>query len=77
MLPHYRGSALSTMPPKKTQAPMPIKVSAVAHREAKRLLELTSLRGWSALGIERTDPPSMMAIVEEALLLLSRQQGNR
>jgi hypothetical protein len=63
------------MKPRKapTQAPRPIRVSDVAHREAKRLLQVASLNGWSALGIERTDPPSMMAILEESLLLLAKQ----
>ena len=51
----------------------PIRVSDLAHREAKRLVEVASLKGWSALGIDRTDPPSMMSILEEALLLLGKQ----
>jgi hypothetical protein len=61
-------------PPKAAaKTPRPIRVSDVAHREAKRLLQVASLKGWSALGIERTDPPSMMAILEESLLLLAKQ----
>jgi len=62
--------------PKKSApsaGPRPIRVSDGAYREAKRLLEIASLRGWSALGIERTDPPSMMAIMEEALLFLAKR----
>jgi hypothetical protein len=54
-------------------APRPIRVSDIAYRQAKQLVEVASLKGWSALGIERTDPPSMMAILEESLALLARQ----
>jgi hypothetical protein len=57
----------------KKASATPIKVSPEAHRQAKRLLEVVSLRGWSAIGISRTDPPTLMSLLDEAILLLARQ----
>lgn len=57
---------------KRTTA-TPIKVSPEAHRQAKRLLEIVSLRGWSVIGISRKDPPTLMALLDEAIHLLARQ----
>jgi hypothetical protein len=44
---------------------------------ARELSSLASRNGWSALGIDRDDPPTMTAIFEAAIELLASQAKKR
>ena len=44
---------------------------------ARELSALASKHGWSALGIDREDPPTMVAIIEEAVKLLAARAKPR
>jgi hypothetical protein len=59
--------------PAKIAPAMPVKIPRAGYETAKRLSELASLHGWSCLGIERTDLPTVAAIVEEALYALEKR----
>ena len=39
--------------------------------KARELSALASKHGWSSLGVDREDPPTITAIVEEAITLLA------
>ncbi|MCB9563135.1 MAG: hypothetical protein H6708_22285 [Kofleriaceae bacterium] len=40
----------------------------------RELVAETSRNGWIALGIDRDDPPTQTALIEEAIRLLAQQQ---
>ena len=44
---------------------------------ARELSALASKHGWSALGVDREDPPTMVAIIEEAVKLLAARAKTR
>lgn len=37
----------------------------------------TALHGWASLGIERNDPPTMTALIDEAIRLLDARRGTK
>ncbi len=45
----------------------PVKVSRDAYALARNLMAKASRHGWASLGVDREDPPSVMAIIDEAL----------
>lgn len=47
-----------------------VSMPKAVHRRLREVLDQVSLRGWSAFGIERRDPPSLGAIVDEAINVL-------
>ncbi len=56
----------------------PVKVSPKALDRARSLVAHIALNGWASLGIERRDPTTMAAVVEEGLRALEeRAQGKR
>jgi hypothetical protein len=46
-------------------------MSKTVYERARELSAIASQHGWSALGVERTDPPTIGAIFEEAIELLA------
>jgi hypothetical protein len=51
----------------------PIRVTPAAHENAKRLVALASAHGWRVLGVDRADPPTLQAVLEEALKALAQR----
>jgi hypothetical protein len=43
------------------------------YKRAREISEEASQHGWSVLGIERRDPPTLGAIIDEALTLLAQR----
>lgn len=60
------------MPPPKRQA---LKIQQGTYDLLKELAAHAARHGWSAFGIDREDPPTQTAIMEEALKLLDQQRG--
>jgi hypothetical protein len=58
------------MPPPPRQA---VKIPTKAHDELRRLAAHAAQHGWAAFGIERTDPPTLTALIEEAIRLLGER----
>ena len=55
-----------------------IRVTPETLDKARSLVEHLSEHGWSSLGIQRKDPPSLTNVVEEALKLLEqRKRGSK
>jgi hypothetical protein len=46
-------------------------VTREAHDKARAILAALSGNGWSSFGIGRTDPPSLTAVIEEAINCLA------
>lgn len=44
---------------------------------ARELSALASKNGWAALGVDRSDPPTITAIFEEAIRTLARAHRTR
>lgn len=53
-------------PPKKPDH-MTTKIPIAARELAQRLQEIVAAKGWQAFGINRTDPPTLGAVIEEGL----------
>ena len=47
-----------------------IKITPAAHAQLKELAAYGSRNGWSALDIDRDDPPTQTAMLEEAINIL-------
>lgn len=69
------------MAPQERQA---VKVPVAALEELRKLAAYTARNGWAALGIDREDPPTQTALIEEAIRLLverskemNKRQGRR
>jgi hypothetical protein len=62
---------VARMAPPKRQA---LKIQAETHELLKELAAHAARHGWSSFGIDREDPPTHSAIMEEALKLLDRQR---
>jgi hypothetical protein len=57
---------------------MAIKMSRAAYDRARELSALVAQYGWSSVRVERTDLPTMSAILEEAInALAARAKGKR
>jgi hypothetical protein len=57
---------------------MAIKMTRAAYERAKELSALVAQHGWSSVGVERTDLPTMSAILEEAInSLAARAKGKK
>jgi hypothetical protein len=56
-----------------------MKVPRAAYEEAQALTAHAARYGWSSLGIDREDAPTLAAILEEALHLLAKRakQGSK
>lgn len=52
-----------------------IKIPREAYEDLKALAAEAALHGWSAFGIERTDPPTQTALLEEAIKLLGERRA--
>jgi hypothetical protein len=48
-----------------------VRLTIDIHRQAKGILEALSRHGWASFGIDRSDPPTMLAVVEEAIRSLA------
>ncbi len=48
-----------------------VAISKGVAKKAKELSALASKHGWTALGIDREDPPTLTAIFEEAINVLA------
>lgn len=47
-----------------------MKVPVAALDELRKLAAYTARNGWASLGIDREDPPTQTALIEEAIRLL-------
>jgi hypothetical protein len=54
-----------------------MKVQKTTVDAAKELVEYVIAHGWRSLGAERTDPPSIGAVVDEALTLLAARMRRK
>lgn len=52
---------------------LPAKVTRQTQTHLRDLLEIVGSRGWAALGIQRTDPPTQITLIEEAVAMLRRR----
>ena len=59
--------------PKDEKGRSVISVSNSVYNRARDLSEFASLNGWAAFGIDRRDPPSLGAVIEEGLILLAER----
>jgi hypothetical protein len=59
--------------PKEEKGRSVINVPNVVYNRARELSEHASLYGWAAFGIDRRDPPSLGAVIDEGLLLLAER----
>jgi hypothetical protein len=41
------------------------------HQQLRAILESLSRHGWASFGIDRSDPPTMQAVMEEAIRSLA------
>jgi len=48
-----------------------IKISRDAHEQLRDLVAFAARNGWSALDVDRDDPPTNTAILEEAIRLFA------
>lgn len=53
---------------------MPVKIPPEAHDTLRELASYAARHGWSALGIDRDDPPTQTALIEEAIALLASRR---
>lgn len=51
-----------------------IKIPADAYATLKKLAAHAARHGWSAFGINRTDPPTQTALIDEAIKLLAERK---
>lgn len=51
-----------------------IKIPANAYGTLKKLAAHAARHGWSAFGIDRTDPPTQTALIDEAIKLLDQRK---
>lgn len=53
-----------------------MKIPAEAHDTLRELAAYTARHGWAGLGIDRDDPPTQTALIEEAIKLLATRTTN-
>jgi len=51
-----------------------IKIQAESYAMLKKLAAHAAKYGWSAFGIDREDPPTQTALIDEAIKLLAERQ---
>jgi len=73
MNPHEHYALVVAEQPKR-QA---IKIPWDAYERLKDLAAYASRHGWESLGVDRDDPPTQTAIIEEAINLLANQKKKR
>lgn len=61
----------------KESGRMSVKMPTAVWEKARELSALASKHGWSALGVNRDDPPLINAIFEEAINLLAARAKTR
>lgn len=54
-----------------------MKITPEAHDTLRDLAAFAARNGWAALGIDRDDPPTQIALIEEAIKLLARQASSK
>lgn len=55
-----------------------MKIPPEAHDTLRELATFAARNGWAALGIDRDDPPTQTALIEEAIKLLAKHRtGSR
>lgn len=59
---------------KKAQA---VKITSKAHEALRELATFAARNGWASLGIDRDDPPTQQALIEEAIILLAERQHGK
>ena len=58
--------------------PTTVKVTRELHDRLRALLEHVSRHGWQSIGIDRGEPPSLSAILDEAIRILeNRVKGKK
>ncbi len=63
--------AMSTLSSMKRSDRTSVKLPTEVWNKARELSAMASKHGWSALGVDREDPPTITAIFEEAITLLA------
>ncbi len=58
-----------------TRKAQPVKIPPEAHDTLRDLAAFAARHGWVALGIDRDDPPTQTALIEEAIKLLAERQS--
>jgi hypothetical protein len=58
---------------KKPPRQSPMKVAPETLDRARALVEHIAQNGWASIGSDRRDPPSIAAVVAEALLMLEQK----
>lgn len=48
-----------------------VRLTVDLHRQAKEIMQALSRNGWASFGIDRSDPPSMLNVIEEAIRALA------
>lgn len=56
---------------------VPAKISRRTQTHLRQLTELVAQHGWEALGIQRTDLPTQISLLEEAVKLLKQKADDR
>lgn len=54
--------------------PQPVKIPPDAHDTLRDLAAFAARHGWAGLGIDRDDPPTQTALIEEAIKLLAARK---
>ena len=54
-----------------------MKIPADALDTLRELSAHTARHGWASLGIDRDDPPTMTALIEEAIRLLAERRDSK
>ncbi len=54
-----------------------MKIPPEAHDMLRDLAAYAARHGWAGLGIDRDDPPTQTALIEEAIKLLATRQTNK
>ncbi len=55
----------------------PIKIPWDAYELLKEIVAYASRHGWESLGVDRDDPPSQTAAIEEAINLLASKRKKK
>ena len=54
-----------------------MKIPPEAHDTLRELATFAARNGWAAPGIDRDDPPTQTALIEEAIKLLATRKADR
>lgn len=58
----------------KPRTTQPVKIPGASLELLRDLSAFTARNGWAALGIDRDDPPTLTALLEEAVRLLAERR---